>query len=82
MDAIFEQGDDGRQRRIAESRARARADETRRAMLDLLREGPMSSDELRARLASDASISVVNYHLGVLVDDKAIVNEDGLYRLA
>jgi len=79
--AMFEESDAGRQRRIAESRARARAEGTRRALLHLLRGGPLSSVDLRAGLAGDAPISVVNYHLAVLVDGKEIVNENGLYRL-
>lgn len=82
MTAMYQEDDDRQERRIAEARVRARAETTRRALLDLLREGPMSSDDLRARLAGDASISVVNYHLGVLLDSKEILSEDGIYRLA
>lgn len=82
MDAMFEEDNERRERRLAELRVRARAESTRRAMLELLREGPMSSDQLRARLPSDATIPVVNYHLGVLVDGKEVVHEDGIYRLA
>jgi DNA-binding transcriptional ArsR family regulator len=79
---MFEKNEGGRSRRIAETQARARAEGTRRAMLDLLREGPMSGVDLRARLAEDAPISVVNYHLAVLESDREIVSENGIYRLA
>jgi predicted transcriptional regulator len=78
---MFEESDEGQQRRTAESEARARAESTRRSMIALLRDGPMNSIDLRAKLATDASISVVNYHLAVLVDGEEIVNEEGLYRL-
>jgi predicted transcriptional regulator len=79
---MFEESDAGHRRRDREARARAKAEATRRALLDLLREGPMSGRELRTRLAADASVSVVNYHLAVLVSDREVVAEDGLYRLA
>lgn len=79
---MFEDQGEGQARRNKESRARAKADATRRALLDLLRSGPMTNADLRGRLASDAPISVVNYHLSVLVQAGEVVNEDGLYRLA
>lgn len=79
---VLRESDDGRERRITESQARARAEETRRAILDLLRDGPMSSMDLRAKLPTDASISLVNYHLTVLVNAREVVSKDGLYRLA
>jgi len=79
---MFEEKDEGRERRIREARARTRAEETRRAMLELLRDGPLSSAEMRAKLAEDATLSVVNYHLSVLVSGGEVVNEGDLYRLA
>jgi DNA-binding transcriptional ArsR family regulator len=79
---MFEEKDEGRKRRIREARARTRAEETRRAMLELLRNGPLGSAEVRAKLTEDATLSVVNYHLSVLVSDGEVVNEGGLYRLA
>lgn len=79
---MFEQQGERRERRIRESQARAKAEGTRRALLGLLRDGPMSRSELQARLVGNAPLSVVNYHLTVLLDAGAVVNEDGLYRLA
>ncbi len=73
--------DEARSRRITESQARARSADTRQAMLDLLREGPMSSVELRARLADETPMSVVNYHLNVLVNAGEVVDDGDLYRL-
>jgi len=79
---MCEEKGEGRERRIRESRARTRAEDTRRAMRELLRHGPLSSAEVRAKLAEDASLSVVNYHLSVLVSDGEVINEGNLYRLA
>lgn len=70
------------ERRIKEARARTRAAHTRRAMLALLRRGPMSGAELRAALPGELSMAVVNYHLSVLAGDGEVVNESGVYRLA
>jgi predicted transcriptional regulator len=78
---MFEKSE-GQERRIRESQARARAEHTRRTILDLLRGGPMSRTDLQAKLAGNASLAVVNYHLGVLLDAREIVREGGLYRLA
>jgi predicted transcriptional regulator len=78
-----EQGDERRARRIREAQARTKAEETRRALLALLREGPLSTAELRAKLGGEVTVSVLNYHLGVLVSGGEIVAEDDdLYRLA
>ena len=79
---MFEESEAEQSRRITELQARARAEATRRAMLDLLRDGPRSSAGLRAKLGGDASITVVNYHLAVLLNDRAVVREGDLYRLA
>lgn len=78
---MFEEQGEGPERRDRESRARTKAGETRRAMRELLREGPLSSAEVRAKLGGDASLSVVNYHLSVLVSDGEVVNEGDAYRL-
>jgi len=78
---MFEGKGEGQERRIKEAQARARAERTRHALLDLLRDGPMSRVDLQARLAGNAPLSVVSYHLTVLLDAKEIVSEDGLYRL-
>lgn len=78
-----EQGDERRERRIKEVQARTKAEKTRRAMLDLLRQGPLSTAELRAKLPGEVTVSVANYHLGVLVSAGEIVAAgDDLYRLA
>lgn len=79
---MFDESDAEQERRVTEAQARARAEATRSAMLEVLREGPMSRADLRARLGEDAPVSVVNYHLAVLVNDREIVNEEGVYRLA
>lgn len=79
---MFEEGDAVRRRRTEEAEARARAEGTRRAMLDLLRDGPLSRVDLQAKLAENAPLSVVNYHLAVLLDAREIVSEDERYRLA
>jgi len=79
---MCEEKGEGRERRLRESQARTRAEETRRAMRELLRDGPLSSAEVRAKLTDDVTLSVVNYHLSVLVSDGEVVNEGDLYRLA
>jgi predicted transcriptional regulator len=79
---MFEEKNEGQERRAKAFQARTRAEETRRAMLGLLRHDPLSGAELRAKLAGDATLSVVNYHLSVLVSDGDVVNEGGVYRLA
>lgn len=73
--------DEARSRRITESQARIKAEGTRQAIVDLLRQGALSSAELRARLAGGTPMSVVNYHLSVLVNAGEVVGDDGLYRL-
>lgn len=73
--------DEARSRRITESQARTKAEETRQAMLTLLRQGPLSSAELRAKLPGDTPMSVVNYHLSVLVSAGEVAVADDLYRL-
>ena len=78
---MFEESEE-RERRIKEAQARARAERTRRSLLELLGDGPLSRNDLRARLAEEATLAVVNYHLTVLLDARQIVSEDGLYRLA
>lgn len=78
-----EQGDERRARRIREAQARTRSEETRHAMVALLRGGPLSAAELRAKLAGEVTVSVLNYHLGVLVSAGEIVAAgDDTYRLA
>jgi predicted transcriptional regulator len=72
----------GQKRRNREAKARTRAEDTRRAMLAVLRDGPLSSAEVRARLVEEVSLSVVNYHLSVLVSDGEVVNEGDTYRVA
>jgi hypothetical protein len=42
----------------------------------------MSRGDLQAKLAGNATLSVVNYHLKVLLEAREIVSENGLYRLA
>lgn len=77
-----EEGDERRERRIREAQARTKAVVTRRAMLELLREGPLSTAELRAKLPGEITVSVANYHLGVLVSSGEVVAAgDDLYRL-
>lgn len=79
---MFEESEERERRRIGESQVRAKAERTRRSMLDLLRDGPMSRLDLQAKMAGNVPLAVVNYHLTVLLDARQIVNEDGLYRLA
>lgn len=79
---MFEgKGEERGRRGEAESAARTRAEQTRQTMLELLREGPLKSVDLRARLDPDTSISVVNYHLSVLVSEGKVVSAGDLYRL-
>ena len=78
---MFEEDGAGKRRQIKESQARRRAERARRAMLALLRDGPLSSAEMRSRLGGEVSLSVVNYHLSVLVSDGEVLNEGGTYRL-
>jgi hypothetical protein len=78
---MFEESDERERRRIEESQVRAKAERTRRSMLDLLRDGPKTRLDLRAGLPGDVPLAVVNYHLTVLLDARQVVGEDGLYRL-
>jgi DNA-binding transcriptional ArsR family regulator len=77
---MFEGYGEARERRIRESQARAKAEDTRRTILDLLRDGPMTRAELRAKLGESTSLSLLNYHLTVLLDARQIASEGGLYR--
>lgn len=79
---MFEEQGEGRRRRIREAQARSRSAATRRAMLELLREGPLSRAEVRAGLVGNPALSVVNYHLSVLVSEGDVVGERGRFRLA
>lgn len=78
---MFEESDKARERRIREVQARAKSENARRTIVGLLGEGPLSSSEIQARLP-DTPMSLLNYHLAVLVDAGEIVNEAEAYRQA
>lgn len=79
---MFEESDEARKRRMREVQARAKSEDTRRLIVGLLSDGPLSGREIKRRLPADIPMSLLNYHLAVLVEAEEIVNEAGTYRLA
>jgi predicted transcriptional regulator len=79
---MFEETDEARERRLREQQARARSENTRRTIVALLGDGPMSSREIKARLPTNVSMSLLSYHLSVLVEGGAIVRDAETYRLS
>jgi predicted transcriptional regulator len=73
--------DEARERRINQRKATARAHEVRQAILDALSDGgDFSASEIRSRFDGAQPLSVIHYHLTVLLEAKEVECVGGLYR--
>jgi predicted transcriptional regulator len=73
---MHDEGKEARERR-------ARSHSVRAAILDLLAKDAceLTASQIRAELPGDPTLVSVNYHLGILADNRLVVEEDDGFRL-